>query len=47
MPSEDDVQDTPPPPPLKRSKRSASTKTDSNGLEDEEELALRLLRNRR
>ncbi|KAG1769818.1 DEAD-domain-containing protein [Suillus occidentalis] len=44
--SEDDEQDTLSPPPLKRSKRSASTKTDSNGLEDEEELALRLLRNR-
>ncbi|KIK43632.1 hypothetical protein CY34DRAFT_789726 [Suillus luteus UH-Slu-Lm8-n1] len=47
LPSEDDVQDTLSPPPLKRSKRSASTKTVSNGLEDEEELALRLLRNRR
>lgn len=44
--SEDDVQDTLPP-PLKRSKRSASAKTYSSGLEDEEELALRLLRNRR
>jgi ATP-dependent RNA helicase DDX10/DBP4 len=46
LPSEDDVQDTSPP-PLKRSKRSALTKTESSGLEDEEELALRLLRNRR
>ncbi|KAG1872949.1 hypothetical protein DFJ58DRAFT_722111 [Suillus subalutaceus] len=41
-----DVQDTSPP-PLKRSKRSTSTKTYSSGLEDEEELALRLLSNRR
>ncbi|KAG2347226.1 DEAD-domain-containing protein [Suillus weaverae] len=46
LPSED-VQDTLSPPPLKRSKRSASTKTDFNGLEDEEETALRLLRSRR
>lgn len=45
--SEDEVQDALSPPPLKRSKRSAPTKTDSDGLEDEEELALRLLRNRR
>ncbi|KAG2159287.1 DEAD-domain-containing protein [Suillus bovinus] len=46
LPSEDEVQNTSPPPP-KRSKRSASTKTDSDGFEDEEEFALRLLRHRR
>ncbi|KAG0703553.1 DEAD-domain-containing protein [Suillus ampliporus] len=45
LPSEDDVED--PPPPLKRSKRSVLTNEDSKGLEDEEELALQLLRNRR
>jgi ATP-dependent RNA helicase DDX10/DBP4 len=47
LPSKDDAQDTLSPPPLKRSKRSASTKPDADDLEDEEELALRLLRNRR
>ncbi|KAG2076311.1 DEAD-domain-containing protein [Suillus decipiens] len=47
LPSEDDAPDTLSPPPLKRSKHSASVKIDSNDLEDEEELALRLLRNRR
>ncbi|KAG2058137.1 DEAD-domain-containing protein [Suillus hirtellus] len=47
LPSEDEVQDTLSPPPLKRSKHSAPTKTDSDGLEDEEELALRLLHHRR
>ncbi|KAG1721456.1 DEAD-domain-containing protein [Suillus lakei] len=45
--SEDDVEDTLSLPPLKRSKHLASTKKISNGLEDEEELALQLLRNRR
>ncbi|OAX33795.1 DEAD-domain-containing protein [Rhizopogon vinicolor AM-OR11-026] len=44
--SEGDEEDMPPP-PLKRSKRSTSTKDNSEGLEDEEELALRLLRDRR
>ncbi|KAG1737558.1 DEAD-domain-containing protein [Suillus paluster] len=45
LPSEDDVECSPP--PLKRSRRPASTKEDSKGFEDEEELALQLLRNRR
>ncbi|KAG2359891.1 DEAD-domain-containing protein [Suillus spraguei] len=47
LPSEDDAPDTLSLPPLKRSKHSPSANRDSNGLEDEEELALRLLRNRR
>jgi ATP-dependent RNA helicase DDX10/DBP4 len=45
LPSEGDEEDMPP--PLKRSKHSTSFKDNSKGLEDEEELALRLLRNRR
>ncbi|KAG2136003.1 P-loop containing nucleoside triphosphate hydrolase protein [Suillus clintonianus] len=47
LPSDDDVDGTLSPPPIKRSRHSASTKKDSESLEDEEELALQLLRNRR
>lgn len=47
LPSEGDEEDMPLPPPLKRSKHSTSFKDNSKELEDEEELALRLLRNRR
>jgi hypothetical protein len=44
LPSEGDEETMPP--PLKQSKRSTSAKDDSRDFEDEEELALRLLRDR-